>query len=125
MGEGQFRSRHHTHRQSEIIGGGEAACPGAEVTGHELIADLCRPRPDEFKAVVTHCGNSLSEAPSSTNFSAPSIHPHVKIAETKGAARKKAAAAPRFNAGDASVLLRASATFLGLTVLRLGRADVV
>ena len=30
-GEGQFRSRHQTHRQFGIIGGGEAACPGAEV----------------------------------------------------------------------------------------------
>ncbi len=39
-GECQFRSRHYTHRQSKIIRGGEAACPSAEVTRHELIADL-------------------------------------------------------------------------------------
>jgi len=33
-GEGQFRSRHHTHRESEIFRGGEAARPGAEAAGH-------------------------------------------------------------------------------------------
>jgi hypothetical protein len=46
------------------------------------------------------------------------------IAETKAAARKKAAAAPRFNAGDAPVLVLASATFPGLRLLR-GSSDVV
>jgi hypothetical protein len=49
-----------------------------------------------LKAVATHCRNPLSEAPSSTNISALSIRPHVKIAQTKGAAGKKAAATPQF-----------------------------
>ena len=40
-----------THRQSAIIRGGEAACPGAEVTGHELIADLRRPEMCDFSLV--------------------------------------------------------------------------
>ena len=42
-GEGQFRSRRHTHREFEIFCGGEAARPGAEVTRHELVADLRGP----------------------------------------------------------------------------------
>ena len=53
-GEGQFRSRHHTHRESEIFRGGEAARPGAEVAGHELIADLRGPRTYALEAKVTH-----------------------------------------------------------------------
>jgi Bacterial AMP nucleoside phosphorylase N-terminus len=53
-GEGQFRSRHHTDRESEIFRGGEAARPGAEVAGHELIADLRGPRTYALEAKVTH-----------------------------------------------------------------------
>jgi SAM-dependent methyltransferase len=53
-GEGQFRSRHYAHRQSKIIRGGEAACPGAEVTRHELIAHLRGARPYTLEAKVTH-----------------------------------------------------------------------
>jgi hypothetical protein len=42
-GKGQFRSRHHTHCQSKIIRGGEAACAGAEITRYEFISDLRGP----------------------------------------------------------------------------------
>ena len=46
LGEGQFRSGRHADRQFKFVGGGEPACPGAEVTCHELVANLRRPRPD-------------------------------------------------------------------------------
>ena len=57
--EGQLRTRHYTHGQSGIIRGSEAACPGAEVTGHELIADLRGPRTYALEAKVAHLGKSL------------------------------------------------------------------
>ena len=62
-GEGQFRSRHQTHRQFGIIDGGEAACSGAEVMRHELIANLRGSRTYTVEAKVTHFWNSLVGSP--------------------------------------------------------------
>ena len=51
---------------------------GTEVSCTEFVANLRRPRPDVLKAVVTHCGNSLLEAPSSVNISALALLAHYE-----------------------------------------------
>ena len=57
----------------------EPACASTKVTCGEFVANLRRPRPDVLKAVVTHCGNSLLEAPSSAGQSpAPTLLAHYK-----------------------------------------------
>src|SRR5271166_293150 len=75
--EGQLRSWQHAYCQAGIVRGGEAACPSAEVTRHELVADLRGPRTYALKAKVTHLGNSLVGSPSApSNISAFAVLPH-------------------------------------------------
>ena len=104
-------SRKNANRHSKIFRRSEAACASTKVMCGEFVANLCRPRPDELKAVVAHYGNSLSEAPSSTNISALSIRPHLKIAQIKGAAviLSRALAPTRVISGDMRPVRRMSA----------------
>ena len=83
--ESQLRSRHHTHRQFRIVRGGEAACPGAEITRHKLIADLRGPRTYALETKVTHLGNSLVGSPlAPSDINAFAVRPHhLKSSESK------------------------------------------
>jgi len=85
--EGQFRTRHYTHRQSGIIRSGKAACSGAEVTCREPIADLRRSRTYALEAKVAHLGISLVGSPSAPrDISAFAVLPHhTKSYESKAA----------------------------------------
>src|SRR5512132_3980623 len=60
---------HHAYHHFAVVGGSEAACPGAEVTGHKLVANLRRPRPDILKAVVTHLWKLPFGSPQLRNIS--------------------------------------------------------
>src|ERR1700730_7381852 len=53
-GEGQLRSRQHTHCQAAVVGCGEPARSRAEVLRYQLVAHLRGPRPNALKAKVTH-----------------------------------------------------------------------
>ena len=53
-GEGQFGARHQTYRHAEIVGVGEAARSGTEITRYKLIAHFRGPRPHALEAKVTH-----------------------------------------------------------------------
>ena len=54
--------RENADRHCIVFRRSEPTCAGAEVSCGEFVADLCWPRPDVEKAVVTHCENSLLEA---------------------------------------------------------------
>ena len=58
-GKCQFRTRHQTNCHIGIIERSEAAGPGAEVTRHQLVADLCGSRMYALEAKVTHFWDSL------------------------------------------------------------------
>src|SRR3974390_1424716 len=53
-GKRKLGSRKNAHRHCSIFCSGEPTCAGTEITCGEFVADLCWPRPDVLKAVVTH-----------------------------------------------------------------------
>src|SRR6478672_13447490 len=62
-GKCKLGSRKNANRHSRIFRRSEAACASTKVTCGEFVANLCRPRPDDLKAVVTHRWNSLVGSP--------------------------------------------------------------
>jgi hypothetical protein len=52
--ERQLRSGQYANRHARIFWRREACRPGIELTGSQLVANLCRPRFDVVKAVITH-----------------------------------------------------------------------
>ena len=76
-GEGQFCSRHHAHRQAKIIRGGKAACSGAEVSGHELVADFAGRERTLWRLKSHICRTPSLEAPSAPlDISVFAVLPH-------------------------------------------------
>jgi hypothetical protein len=76
-GEGQFRSRHDTHRQSKIIRGGETACPGAKSRVTSLLPTFAGRERTLWRLKSPISRTPLLEAPSAHQIiRALAIFPH-------------------------------------------------
>ena len=58
-GKRKLGSRKNANRHSNIFRRSEPTCASTKFTCGEFVANLRRPRPDTFKAVVTHLGTPL------------------------------------------------------------------
>ena len=62
-GKSKLGSWKNANRYCSVFRRSEPACASTEVSCGEFVANLRRPRPDILKAVVTHLGTPLLEAP--------------------------------------------------------------
>src|SRR5512141_1465115 len=75
-GKRKLGPRKNANRHSSILRRSKPACASTKVTCSEFVANLCRPRPDVLKAVVTHLWNSPVGKP---DINALAVLPHHKL----------------------------------------------